>query len=117
MVESKTIDIAKKVVEYFKLIGFIPITIINDKSVTKPMDMVYLLGSISFGVFICIYSIHRRQDLVTSNSEIADKGNFMTFFMSIVISIISMISGFVFRHKIWNLVIKLYMIEQKVYFW
>lgn len=73
------------------MMGFNPVTINGEKSATKPMDIVYLVASISFGIFICFFSIARKADFMTSKSEIADQGNFITFFMSIILSITSMV--------------------------
>lgn len=114
MSRFRTLYAAESVFKYFKMLGFFSVTIINGKSVTKPMDIVYLLGSISFGIFICIFSIAHRQDLKTSGSEIAENGKFVTFFMAVVISIISMIIEFFCRHKSWTTIVKLDQIEQKV---
>lgn len=117
MSRFSTLNAAARVFNYFKLIGFTSVSIIDGKSVTKPMDVVSMLCSISLGLYICIFSIIRKQDFSsTSKSEIADNGNFITFLMSIVISIISMISAFIFRHKNWRTIVKLDDIEHKVNF-
>lgn len=117
MFRFSTLNAAARVFNYFKLIGFTSVSIIDGKSVTKPMDVICMLCSISLGLYICIFSIIRKKDFSsTSQSDIADNGNFITFLMSIVISIISMISAFIFRHKNWRTIIKLDHIEQQVNF-
>lgn len=114
MFHSTTLIIAARTLKGFKLLGFIPVTIVNDKSVTKPIDIVCLISSISLGAFICIFSLMHRKEFASSKSEIADNGNFVTFFMSIVISMISVINSFIFRHENWSLVVQLTNIEKRV---
>lgn len=114
MFQSTTSKIAAKIFSYFKVFGFCTVTIIDGKSITKPIDIFYLVSSISLGVFICSFSIYKRNNFASSNSEIADIGNFTTFFMSIVISIISMVISFIFRHKNWTMILKLENVERRV---
>lgn len=97
-----------------KIIGLSSITVVDRKSVTRPTDILFLLISISFGVFICYFAFIRREELSTSKSDIADLGNFMTFIGSVVIAIFSMCSCFVFRHKIWGMVMRLTFIDEQV---
>lgn len=89
----------------FKILGFNSFTVIDRKSVTKPMDLVYLVASISLGALTIYKSIQHRNVLATSDSEIVNFGNFAAFIASLLISIISMVHLFVLRHKVWKIVL------------
>lgn len=86
-----------------KFIGLLPITVIDGKSVTKAADVIVPVLSISLGVFISYVYFIRKEDLFTSKSDIANFGNFISFVTFIWVSIISMVSSFIFRHKTWNI--------------
>lgn len=99
-----------------KLLGFRSITIVNGKSVTKPIDLLFFLWSVSLGVFISYLSFLSREDFFKSKSQIANYGNYLSYICSIFVSIIAMIGAFVFRHRLWDLVVDLGAIEGKVNF-
>jgi hypothetical protein len=109
-----TVTVVSKVLSCYKILGFYAITIVNRKSVTKPIDLFFLLLSISTGVSICFFSVSLRSDLASSSSEIANTGSFFVFISAIIVAIISMICAFVFRHKAWTIVLKSEEIELKV---
>lgn len=94
--------------------GFMVITIVNGKSVTKPTDILFLIWSVSFGTFVCFLTVIKREDLATSKSEIADYGNFIAFVASTIVSMISMLVNFVYRHKNWNMIVMEAEVERKV---
>lgn len=104
----------KKRITLLKYIGLLPITIVGDKSVTKPSNVVVFVTSVSFGIFmIYSYFIHRKE-FFTSKSEIANLGNFIAFVASIAVSITNMVVSFIFRHRIWNILLKTAISDEKV---
>lgn len=114
MALSSTVQISAKHIIILKVLGFASITVVDGKSVTKLTDVLYLIASIFFGVFICYLSIVNKENLATSTSEIADYGNFISYVASIIVSIICMIFVFIFRHRIWEIILKLGRVEDKV---
>lgn len=112
---SETITITNSILalKVFKVLGFASITIVNRKSVTKPTDLLFLIASISAGLTAIYMAITYRVELSSSKSEIVDLGNFLAYIAALLISVISMILSFVFRHTIWRLVLYLVEIEEK----
>lgn len=108
------LEFARKRFIAFKILGFASVTIINWKSVTKPIDVLFFLLPLSGGFFSCYFAIFNRNKFTTSKSEIADYGNFIMMIAAICIAMISMITAFVFRHSNWNIIIELTKIESKV---
>lgn len=99
----------------FKIFGFAPITIVNYKSVTKPIDFLLFLLAISGGFVACFCTIYYRDQLGTSNSKIADYGNFVMMNAAIVLSTISVFIFFILRHKVWKIVLELAEVQEKVW--
>lgn len=114
MYHSFTVETAIRVFHYFKMMGFSPVTIIDGKSVTTLIDIFYFLTSILFGIFFCFVAILKKDDLVSSVSSIADTGNILTFIMAMVISIITMLIAFVWRHRNYQMTLMLGVVEEKV---
>lgn len=114
MTYTSTLDVYAKKIIYVKVLGFRSITIINGKSITKPTDVLYLIGSISFGIFICFLSFLNKKEFDTSKSVIANYGNFAGYIASIFVSILTMCCCFVFRHRIWQMLVDLTNIEKRV---
>ena len=114
MAYTSSIEFTAKQLRFLKFMGLLPITIINGKSVTKPTDIIFLIVSISFGIYISYFFCIRREEFSTSKSDIANLGNFISFFASIWISIIIMIVSFIFRHRTWKTYSKLGATEDKV---
>lgn len=114
--EDSLLLIARKRLLFLKYIGLLPITIVDGKSVTRPIDLLSLTVSLSVGVFISYIYFVRREDLFTSKSDIANFGNFVSFMASIWVSIISMMAAFIFRHRTWKIILKVVVVEQKVKF-
>lgn len=110
---SSTIKLAARNLFILKILGFCSITIVNGKSVTKLTDVLYLVVSVSFGIFIIFLSITKKENLASTKSPIADLGNFISYIAAIIVSIISMLAVFCVRHRIWKMVLKLESIEQK----
>lgn len=110
---SPTIRLGARVVIALKFLGFGSITIINGKSVTTLTDLLCLLASISLGVFIIYLSVVSKKVFAQSTSPIADLGNFVSYIAAINVSIVSMISVFYWRHRIWQMVLTLAAIEDK----
>lgn len=113
MASSSTIKLVSRYLIIPKIIGFSSITIVDGKSVTKPTDLLYLVASVSFGLFIIFLSIINKENLTSSKSPIADLGNFISYIAAIIVSIISMLTVFCLRHRIWKMVLKLDSIENK----
>lgn len=110
-----TIEIYTKNIIFLKVLGFRSISIVNGKSVTKPTDVLYLIVSISFGIFICYLSILRKDEFETSKSAIANYGNFISYVAAILVSVISMCCVFYFRHRLWDIMLKFADAEEKVF--
>lgn len=113
MAVSTTIKLASRNIFILKIIGFCSITIVDGKSVTKPTDVLYLIVSVSFGIFIMFLSIINKENFVTSKSPIADLGNFISYIAVMLVSVISMLTVFCLRHRIWRMILKLASIEEK----
>lgn len=113
MNESFTIQSSILSLKILKVLGFASITIVNGKSVTKPLDVLYFVGSIVTGMCLIFFSIKLQDKLATSNSEMINFGNLSAYVASLVIAIISMSLAFIFRHQIWNIVVQMYEIERK----
>lgn len=114
MQESATLRMSRKVLQNSKILGFSPITIVEGKSTTKIFDIVLFLSNIAFGIFICVFSIQNRSELMTSQSKIANLGNFAAQISSVVIAITLMVSSFICRHRTWTSVLVLDKIDRKV---
>lgn len=111
---TRSVKFYSKNIIFLKVLGFRSISIVDGKSVTKPTDVLYLIASISLGVLICYLSLIYKDAFATSKSDIANYGNFITHIASIVVSISTMISVFIFRHRLWSVMMKLSLIEDKV---
>lgn len=114
LLEMSSMDFAKMGVFAFKLIGFNVFTVVNDKSITKPIDLYFFLQSIAIGIFICYISVIYHDELLPDASQIVDVGNYVTFIAAILIALISMITTFIFRHDIWQLILIMFDVELKV---
>lgn len=106
--------VVTKVLNLYKVFGFYPISIVDKKSVTKPLDVFLFIMGLSIGAYICYFSICNREAMSTSTSYIANTGSFFVFISAIVIAMISMICAAVFGHKIWAAAVKLEGVEYKV---
>lgn len=95
-----------------KIFGFSPKTIVNGKSVTKPLDFVAPTINLIIGSLLVYFSIQNPEELSQSKSEIINFGNFVTFIAGIIISIICVIVSFFFRHHTWEVFIELSKIEK-----
>lgn len=101
-----------KTYKVLRLFGFAAFTIENQKLVTKPKDLFFLLLSFSTGVTFILVSIKFRTDFATAHNHIADVGNFITYISSLLISLISMALSFFFRHKTWQNILKMASIDE-----
>jgi hypothetical protein len=54
-----------------------------------------------------------REKLETSKSKIADLGNFVMIIASICVSMVSVVVFFIFRHKLWSIILKMDEVERK----
>lgn len=110
---SPTIKFGARFVLAMKFLGFGSITIIDGKSVTKLTDLLFLLTSISLGIFIIYLSVDSKDVFAQSTSPIADLGNYISYIAAINVSILSMISVFYWRHRVWQMILTLAAIEDK----
>lgn len=114
MSESATVRISRKVLESSKLIGFSPITVVGGKSTTKITDILLFLSNVAFGIFICALSIQKKDELMTSQSKMANIGNVAAQISAVVIAITLMVSSFICRHRIWTSVLVFDEVDRKV---
>jgi hypothetical protein len=114
VMDATALKFARKRFLVFKIIGFGPISLVNLKSVTKPIDVFCFLLPVIGGLSACYLTIVNRENFATSNSKIADYGNFVMLIASICVSMISVIVFFIFRHNFWSILLKMADIETKV---
>lgn len=110
----KTLENAVKRMRASKFLGFNSISIVNGKSVTKPIDIMLLLLNMLLGVFIFCFMYRQRKNLAASSSEIANFGNYIMFLALIVVAIVSMISNFIVRHRSWGIILTFVEVEKMV---
>lgn len=114
MVFPESLEYLKKRLILFKVLGFSSITIVNGKSVTKPIDVLLFVFSLSVGISFCYIAATNHKTLSSSKSKIADYGNFIMLIVSIGISMLSLVLSFIFRHRIWLMLVTLGEVENKV---
>ena len=114
MAPQSNLEFSKKRLIYFKLLGFGSFSIVNWKSVTKPVDILFFILPLSLGFSAIYFAIINREKLSSSKSMIADYGNFIMIIASICVTIVSMIFFFIYRHKIWSILLHLVDVEEKV---
>lgn len=114
MPDSETFKLYARNVVFLKVLGFRAISIVDGKSVTKPLDILFFALSVALGVFIAYLTVINRKSLAISQSEIANYGNFITILSSICVSIIAMVFSFIFRHKLWNVIVCFADVDEKV---
>lgn len=96
-----------------KLFGFSPFTIVNDKCVTTLFDFLLFIGNLSIGSMFAYQSVRYRKELVSTNSEIVEVGILVSCVSLISVSLISMMLNFIFRKKIWNMILGLKEVDAK----
>jgi hypothetical protein len=114
MVEEKVLELTKKNLIVLKFLGFSSISFVNGKSVTKFFDVLCFLFALSCGFFFCYLAIINKDNLSSSKSAIADYGNFLMLIASIFVSMSAMCCSFIFRHKIWSIILTLFDVDEKV---
>jgi hypothetical protein len=114
MLQSTTVDFYARTVIYLKVLGFRAITIVNGKSVTKPIDLLFFLFGLYLGGAICYLTVINKEKFASSQSEIANQGNFISVIASICVSVISMIFAFIFRHRLWGIILNFAGVDEKV---
>lgn len=105
MVLSATIQFSLRTWKVLKVMGLASVTIVGEKSVTKPLDVLFFLINVSLGVFISYISIAKRGQLQSSTSNIAHYGNFVCFVASLWVAILSMVCVFIHRHRIFSILV------------
>lgn len=114
MTSKTTLKFIKNRLFAFKVLGFFSLTIVNDKSVTKFFDVLYFLFALLLGFFFAYLAVVNREVLANSKSKIAEYGNFIVLIVSIVVSMSAMCMSFIFRHKIWLMILTLAELEDEV---
>lgn len=114
MTQSSTLKFITDRIILLKLMGLASFTIVNGKLVTKPTDILFLIFGVGFGCFICYFSFANRGELMVSKSAIANFGNLVAFIASTLVSICSMIFAFIFRRRIWSMIVRLAEVEEMV---
>lgn len=108
---SNYLAITEKRFKLYKYSGFVPVTIINKKSVTRPTDLLFSLFCLSLCV-LCVFLSLKYEDLLnTSKNEIGDKGTFVTYVSSLLIAIFCLALGVLQRHKPWKIVLLLHEVD------
>lgn len=114
MTLAKSLEYTRQRIKLLKVLGFVPITVVNGKSVTKPFDIICFLLALLFGLFFVYLGVTSQESLSSSDSKIAKYGNFIMFIASVCVSMTSMCFSFIFRHEIWSMVVVLAAVEEKV---
>lgn len=108
---SNFLTVTEKRFKLYKYFGFVPVTIVNKKSVTKPSDLLFSLFCLSTCI-VCLYLSVKYENLLnTSKNEIGDKGTFVTYVTSVVIAIIFLALGVLQRHKHWKIALLLHEVD------
>lgn len=107
MAEAGFMIISLQSLRVLKTFGFAAFTVENKKSFTKFSDLSHFASCLATGIIFLMISIKYRCEFTSSSSEIANVGNFITYVTSIIIALMSMIITFLFRHKIWETILKL----------
>lgn len=114
MSENNTLEDSRKILQILKLFGFSSITIVEGKSVTKLFDVLCFIFAVSIGVFSLLAYITHRKELEMSQSDIANYGNFIMMITAICVAIIAMTTTFIFRHKIWSMIVRCVEVDENV---
>lgn len=112
MAFNGVLETAKKRFLILKFFGLASITIINDKSVTKLKDLLYLLVNLTVGLILFFVAFTNQKEFRTSNLEIINDGNVISYLGAIVISLIATIVFFVFLHKSWEMILIFHEIDR-----
>lgn len=114
MAPSKPLEYTQNRTIGLKLLGFLSISFVNGKSVTKFFDVLCFLFALSCGFFFCYLAIINKDNFSNSKSAIANYGNFLMLIASICVSMTAMCCSFIFRHKIWSMVLIATDVDEKV---
>lgn len=114
MSEKKFLKTAMKMMGVMKVFGYAPFSVVNKKSVTKTFDVLHFLVCITIGLIHLYASIKFRHKFTKSNSSIADVGNLVSHVASVVITLVSMIQAFQYRHKTWQMILRMFVIDNQL---
>lgn len=103
---------ALKVFSFLKVFGLSSFSLKRHQSVTKPLDIFFLFTNISLSGFLLYVLLNYRHLFGASESEIVERGKYVTYIMSFVIDIATMVLYFLNRHKLWKIVQCLSKIDQ-----
>lgn len=98
---------AQKILRVPKLYGFSTVTIVENKSVTKPVDVLITAMSVFIAVIILYLAITFQEQIFSTQFVMADYGTFLTYVATVSINIVCIIYSFIFRHLPWKIVLLL----------
>lgn len=114
MTAKDSLKISQNFFTFMKILGVTCISIVDGKSVTKSIDWIRFLLSLALGIFNIAAGIYFRNSIMNPIAPIASYGNYATIIASVLISLLSNVTVFVFRHDLWETSMKLAHIEEKV---
>lgn len=112
MLNMSTITDSERIFKLLKFLGFASFSVENGKSVTKPLDIFFLLTSTSVGFFLIFVALTNRHELKISNSDIIESGFITLYIIALFVSIFCLFFSFCLRHKIWNVTLELVKVEE-----
>lgn len=107
------LDNVTKIMKILRFFGLATFSVENRKSVTKLSDLLHLAVCFWLGSTFVVLSIMFSNELKSPASVLVDSGNFSTYIASLLISLISMISAFFNRHRIWKSLLILSYIDEE----
>lgn len=107
-----TIDYAETIFQFAKTFGFAPFSVVDGKSVTKPIDLFCFLTNLTIATSILSLTIIYTEELKTGKSVLIDAGLAVTFVGSLFIVVTADSLTFFSRHEIWKIVLKLRKVDE-----
>lgn len=101
-----------RIFKTLKFFGFAIFTIKNGKSVTTLTDLLFLGANLFVSISLLVCSVIFRDLFSQNGSEILNFGNLVTFVTANCLTTISMMIGFLFRHRIWKIMVELTEIDR-----
>lgn len=108
------IEVAKQRIALLKIVGFSPISIVNGKSVTRPADVLISIANLTICATFFGVLFKFRENFRSSSIEIIDIGNFVTYATALIMTALFFVVFFIFRHRIWDIVLLLSEIDRKL---
>lgn len=112
MKHSVVEEFSEKIFRFLKVFGMSSFSIESGKSVTKALDVFFLLANLLIACSLLYGSVKYQHLFGTSDSEILELGNFVTYVSSVLVVITVMIMNFINRHKMWRIVQAIAKVDQ-----